>query len=115
MLPHAEKNAKLFISAKEKIAFANFIAKPTVALLLLLFFIASTQHPSCRAGAKGMAGRALAQDKDLGQEPASMWTPRWHPMQFLLQGTLWQGSSFRGAGSGTWTPCYGWSPGLEEE
>lgn len=67
---------KLFISMKEKTAFAIFIAKPTVVLLLLRVFLASTRHPSsCRAGAKGMAGRAPAQDKDLGQEPVSMWTP----------------------------------------
>ena len=100
---------------KEKTAFAIFIAKPIVALLLLLVFIVSTRRPSCGAGAKGTAGRALAQDKDLGQEPASLWIPRWHPMQFLLQVTLWQGSSFRGAGSRTWAPCCSQSPGLEEE
>lgn len=62
-----------------------------------------------------MAGRALAQDKDLGQEPASMWIPRWHPMEFLLQVTFWQGSSFLGAGSRTQAPCCGRSTGLEEE
>lgn len=41
-----------------------------------------------------MAGRAPTRNKDLGQKPALMW----HPMQFFLQVTLWQGSSFRGAG-----------------
>jgi len=66
-------------------AFAIFIAKPIVALLFLLVFIASTRGPSCGAGPKGIAGRALAQDNDLGLEPALMWIQRWHVMQFLLK------------------------------
>lgn len=40
VLPGAEKNAKLFIPMKEKIAFATFTAKPLVALWLV--FMAST-------------------------------------------------------------------------
>jgi len=115
VLPHAEKSANLFISMKEKMAFAIFIAKPIVALLFLLVFIASTRGPSCGAGPKGIAGRALAQDNDLGLEPALMWIQRWHVMQFLLKSHFGSGSSFLGAGSRTWPPCCGQSQWLEEE
>lgn len=109
LLPQAQRNATLFISVEGKVALAVFIAKPVVARLLSLFFVASTGRPSCGAGAKGVAGRAPAQGKDLRQSQGCCGDHG--GTQFLPQVALWQGS----LGSRMWALCCGRSLGLAEE
>lgn len=90
LLPQAQRNATLSISVEGKVALAVFIAKPVVAPLLSLFFVASTRRPSCGAGAKGVAGRAPAQGKDLRQSQGCCGDHG--GTQSLPQVALWQGS-----------------------